>query len=117
MDLNLENIGLGAIAERFDDELIKVIGNILDENTDPKVKRKITVEVSIQPNPEDRETCQMSCKVWSKLAATKTLVSAVSVGMDRRTGEVNAVEHVPRQGSLFPPSEEGGKVVAMGGRQ
>ena len=34
MDLKLENIGLGAVGELFEDALLQVIDNILDENTD-----------------------------------------------------------------------------------
>lgn len=114
MNLNLKNIGLGAVSECFDDELVKVVGNILDHNTDPKAKRKITIELSIAPNPENRELCAMEVKVASKLAPTKTMVSALTVGMDRRTGEVDAIEHVPQQGKLFPEDMRGpGKVVPM----
>lgn len=113
VDLNLENIGLGAVTEKFDDELFKVIGNILDPNTEVKTIRKITIDVKIKPNPDDRELCQMEVSVSSKLAPTKTLVSQLSVGLDRKTGEVNAVESVPQQRSLFPDQDKSGKVVNM----
>lgn len=114
MDLKIDKMGLGAVSERFDEELVRVIGNILDQNTDLKTERKITIEVTIAPNQDNRELCSMAVKVTSKLAASKTLVSAVTVGMDRRTGEVDAVEIVPHQAKLFPDEvKPPGKVVAM----
>lgn len=113
MNLNLENLHLGAVTERFDDALRAVIENILDKNTDPKVKRKISIDVIISPSPEDREVCSLEVKVFAKLAAPKTLVSSVTIGMDRRTGEMEAIESVPRQGSLFPPPVKSVDVVKM----
>ena len=114
MNLKIDNIGLGAVSERFDEELVKVIGNILDQNTDLKTKRKINIELTISPNQDNRELCSMAVKVSSKLAPSKTLVSAVTVGMDRRTGEVDAVEMVPHQAKLFPEDvKTPGKVVSM----
>lgn len=114
MNLTIDNIGLGAVSERFDEELVKVVGNILDHNTDPKVKRKINIELTIAPNQDNRELCSMAVKVSSKLAPSKTLVSALTVGMDRRTGEVDAIEIVPQQGKLFPEDKKvPGKVVTM----
>lgn len=107
MDFKLENIGLGAVSEKFDDELLKVIDNILDMNTESKTVRKINIELKIKPNPEDRELCEMEAVVSSKLAPTKTLVSTLRVGRSEH-GEVNAVENVPHQQGLFddPPVEQ-----------
>ena len=100
MDLKLENIGLGAVSEKFDDELLNVIGNVLDVNTEAKTVREINIKLKIKPNPENREKCSMEAIVSSKLAPTKTLISTLHVGMSEH-GEVNAVEDVPHQGKLF----------------
>lgn len=119
MDLNLQNIGLGAVGERFDEELVKVIENVLDENTCPKTKRKIKIEMVIVPGPEHRDLCSMDVKVYSVLAGAKALKSQLTVGMDKRTGAVDAVEHIPQQGRLFPEPERGknaeNKVRAING--
>lgn len=108
MNLNLQNIGLGAVGERFDEELARVIENVLDENTCPKTKRKIKIEMVVVPGPEHRELCSMETKVYSVLAGTKKLTSQLTVGMDKKTGEVDAVEHIPQQGKLFPEPEKNG---------
>lgn len=105
MDIDLGNMGLGAVQEKFEDEMKKVIENVLDPNTDAKTLRGITINVKIKPNPENREACSMEVVVSSKLAPTKTLESILMVGMST-TGEVNAIESVPQQGNLFPETEE-----------
>lgn len=42
----------GAIEEKVDYEVSRVIDNILDLNTDPKAKRKITITLVFQPDAE-----------------------------------------------------------------
>ncbi len=105
MDFKLENVGLGAVSEKFDDELLKVIDNVLDMNTEAKTQREVNIKIKIKPNPEDREMCEMEAIVSSKLAPTKTLISVLRVGVSEH-GEVNAVEYTPKQGSLFEEQEK-----------
>ena len=49
----------GAIQERVDYEVAKVIDNILDANTDPKTKRKITLTIELKPD-ENRQFISLS---------------------------------------------------------
>lgn len=100
MAIKLENIGLGALAEDFDGELLTVIGNILDVNTDPKKAREINIKLKITPRPEDRELCTLEVTCSSKLASKKSLISHLSIGYDEH-GALAAEETVPRQGKLF----------------
>ena len=44
-------MSMGAILERVDYEMGKVIDNILDPNTKPTGKRKITVSLELIPRP------------------------------------------------------------------
>lgn len=113
MNLKLENIGLGAVAEKFDDELLKVIDNTLDPNTEAKKVREINIKVRVSPNPDNRELCSMEVLVSSKLAPTRKLVSQITIGMDRRTGAVDAIEYVPKQTDLFPGKKPEMKVVNL----
>lgn len=106
MQINLENIGAGAASELFDDELMKVITNILDPNTEARTCREINIKLKIKPDVECRERCDMETIVSSKLAPVKSLTSTVTVGMDKKTGQVDAVEHVTRQRTLFDASIE-----------
>ena len=48
--MQLSEINNGALQEVFDYEFDKVLKNIRDINTDPKAKRKVTIEMTISPN-------------------------------------------------------------------
>lgn len=109
----LEEIGLGVIQEKFVDEQLRVIDNILDLNTDPKTAREITIKLKMKPDPENREMVSLEAIVSSKLAPTKTYVSTLTVGIDRRSGEVAVIENVLQQQPLFPESETGEKVTKL----
>ena len=102
MDLTLENIGYGAIAENFEDELKKVVANILDVNTNANTVREVNLKLKIKPNIEDREVCEMEVILTNKLAPVRALSSSLRVGMNTATGEINAIETMPTQGELFP---------------
>ncbi len=100
--IKIEEIGHGVIAEKFEDELTKVVENITDINTEAKPAREVIIKVKIKPDPEDRTYCEMEVAATSKLAPVKAYVSKLSVGLDRRTGEVAAEEIVSMQPQLFP---------------
>jgi len=51
-EINLATLGGGAAVEKFQEELQRVVANILDPNTNPKAKRKITLTVTIIPSHE-----------------------------------------------------------------
>lgn len=115
IEITLDNIGDGALQEKFADGLEQVVRNTCDPNTDATSKRKLTVEIVFTPDKNDRSRCTMDAKVVAKLAPTKPLVSFVTMGLDTDTGEIAAVEHVPAQGELFPKPEKraAGKVVNL----
>lgn len=104
IEMQLESIGHGALAEKFDDALTEVIKNTCDPNTEAGTKRKITIELTFTPNKNDRGICGLVSKVITKLGAAKPLESMVSMGFDSDTGEIAAVEHAPVQPTLFDKS-------------
>lgn len=113
--INLQDIGMGVVEERFNDELKLVIQNICDNNTDAKSAREINIKLKLKPDIEDRQQCDLELQVSSKLAPVKTYVSKMAVGVDSK-GEVDAEELAPRQKNLFPEAEKkdsSGKVVNM----
>ena len=59
----------GAIMERVDYEMVKVIDNIMDANTKPTAKRKITLTIELQPD-YDRENIVVNSTVKTALAPT-----------------------------------------------
>ena len=107
IEMTLESIGNGALAEKFDDALVEVIKNTCDPNTDSTTKRKLTIELTFTPNKNDRGMCKLDTKVNTKLGQSRPLESQVSMGFDKETGEVAAVEYAPVQSTLFDKSTAG----------
>jgi hypothetical protein len=99
MKAKLENLAGGAVAERFREELTKAVENICDPNTEAKKKRTIVIKCVLEPN-QDRTSCSVDIECSSKLVGNAPLATALFIGVDPRTGEVEAVE--PQQGQLFP---------------
>ena len=104
IEMTLQGIGQGALAEKFDDALVDVVKNTVDPNTDATTKRKLTVELTFTPNKQDRGLCKLDCKVTTKLGPARPLESTVTMGFDRESGEIAAIEHVPVQPTLFDRS-------------
>lgn len=90
--VNLETFAGGALQEKFDDAMEKVLVNMTDPNTPWKNKRKIIVEVSFEQN-EDRDDSSVNVFVVPKLAPVKPVSTRMSIGKDLVTGEVFAEEY------------------------
>lgn len=86
----LSELNEGALQERFNFELAQVVKNILDPNTDPEKKRKITIDVTVLSD-EYREDLVFDVQVKSKLAPRDNVTSRVLIGKDAK-GEVIANE-------------------------
>ena len=94
---DITNIARGGAVELFNDELQRVLANILDLNTEAKAVRTITLTVKIKPN-EDRDMSLASVDVKSKLAPVKGTATVLYIGKIK--GEPVAMEHNPRQPEL-----------------
>ena len=84
----------GAIEERVDYEVSRVIDNILDLNTDPKTKRKITVTLEFMPDAE-RKHIAIAATAKSVLAPTAAVATAMIITADGN-GEMVVAEMVPQ---------------------
>lgn len=91
--LSLASLGRGAAIERFDDELQRVLNNIIDPNTSDSV-RSVTLKVTFKPN-ESREQCAVQISCASKLGTSKPVPATIYVGRGK-DGAV-AIEHDPKQ--------------------
>jgi hypothetical protein len=60
VSVNIGNVCDGAVPERFEHEMKRILANIADPNTDPEAKRCLTLEFKISPSP-DRN--QRSCRL------------------------------------------------------
>ena len=59
----------GAIQERADYEMTRILENILDYNTSPTAKRKLVITLELKPD-DSRQNISVSCTAKSTLAAT-----------------------------------------------
>jgi hypothetical protein len=91
--VSLDNLGRGAAIERFDDELRRVLENILDPNT-TIAKRSVTLKVTIKPD-EERALCQVDVDCKSSMAPVRPFKTNMFVGRDSHG--VIATEHNPNQ--------------------
>lgn len=91
-NVNLETFAGGALQEKFDDAMKKVLTNLMDPNTPWKNKRKIAIEVSFEQN-EDRDDASVNVSVVTKLAPVKPIGTRMTIGRDLKTEEVFAEEY------------------------
>lgn len=85
----------GAILERVDYEMGKVLENILDPNTKADAKRKITVSLELAPSA-DRKTITVRTTAKSTLVATDPVTTSLFITGKPSTGEVVVAEMVPQ---------------------
>lgn len=84
----------GAILERADYEMSKILDNITDVNTKAAKKRTLTLTVEFLPDDE-RVTVQVRAVAKSKLEPTNAVSTSLYIIGDTN-GEVTAVEMVPQ---------------------
>ena len=89
--INMEQFSNGELTQQINRELEAVARNIADPNTDAKTTRKITVSIVLKPN-EKRDFITTSITTKSILAPTLGSVTALCVGKDLKTGEVDVAE-------------------------
>jgi hypothetical protein len=86
MQVSLETLAEGAIAEKFDLEVRRVIDNIQDINT-TNVAREINIKLKFKPNADkngNRMSWVLEGNVTSKLAPTTGVVSSGTFVLDER---------------------------------
>lgn len=85
----------GAIQERVDYEVGKAVDNILDLNTDPCAKRKITLTIELKPD-ENRQYIKISASAKSALAPVLPVGTTLGIAANPETGEMVLVESTPQ---------------------
>ena len=88
-------MSMGAILERVDYEMGKVIDNILDPNTKPTGKRKITVSLELIPSA-DRRTITVQTTAKSALVPTDPVTTSLFITNQPGSGEMVVAEMVPQ---------------------
>lgn len=101
--INLETFANGAFTAQVNRAIEEVTKNIQDPNTEPGATRKITVTIGFKPNQE-RNFVATGVQTKTTLAPALVAVTALSMGKDIKTGQVEAVEvntgQIPGQMSI-----------------
>ena len=100
--INLETFANGAFSAQVNRAMEEVTKNIQDPNTEAVAARKITVTIGFKPNQE-RNFVATGVQTKTTLAPALGAVTALSMGKDIRTGQVEAVEignQIPGQTSI-----------------
>lgn len=100
--INLETFANVAFSAQVNRAIEEVTKNVQDPNTDATAARKITVTIGFKPNQE-RNFVATGVQTKTTLAPALGAVTAISMGKDIKSGEVEAVEigsQVPGQMSF-----------------
>lgn len=100
--INLEQFAGGKLSVQLNKALEKITENVQDPNTDAQKVRKINVSISLRPNDE-RNFVSTTVEAKLSLAPELGATTALSMGRDLRTGEVEAIEifnQIPGQMSV-----------------
>lgn len=88
-------MSMGAILERVDYEMGRVLDNILDPNTKPTGKRKITISLELVPSA-DRRTITVLTTAKATLVPTDPVTTSLYITNQPSTGEIVVAEMVPQ---------------------
>ena len=120
--INIEQFSNGELTQQINREMEAVARNIADPNTEAKTTRKITVTITLKPN-EQKDFITTSITTKSPLAPTLGAVTALAVGKNLKTGEIEvgeirnqipgqmAITDVEAQQPAGPVQEIDGKAV------
>jgi len=98
----LENLGGGALAEKFQDAFEEVIKDLFDPNKDPGKTREINIKIKLYANDE-KDRAFMGIDVKKKLGPEKPFENVLYISA--RGEEAAAFEFNPKQSALFEPDE------------
>lgn len=110
--INLEKFAGGALAEKFNMAFQEVLDNIADPNTGHKAKRKITVELTFEPN-EERQLSQVDVQVKTKLAPSKSVGTTILIDRDGQGGIIASEYNNQLKGQQYlRVDEETGEILS-----
>lgn len=88
--LDLNTFANGAVAERFNEELRRVLENIHDPNTDAKKVRKLTLTVSFKAD-DKRDLAAVNVIAKTTLAPAKDIETKIVLDWDSN-GQITGAE-------------------------
>lgn len=111
---SLLQMAKGAIQERVDYEVSRVVDNILDMNTEAKVKRKVVLTISMSPD-DDRQVVKIEASAKSTLAPVVPVGTSLVITADGNGEMILAeiVPQVPGQISMTGDEQEVPKILKI----
>ena len=111
---SLLQMAKGAIQERVDYEVSRVVDNLLDVNTDAKAKRKVTLTITMTAD-DDRRVVKVEASAKSTLAPVTPIGTSLVITADGN-GEMMLAEiipQVPGQISMEGTVQEAPKILKI----
>ncbi|AYC29660.1 replication terminator protein [Paenisporosarcina cavernae] len=112
--VNLETFANGALAERINLELSKVLENIADPNTDPKKARKVTMNITLKPN-ESRNLASVSITAKCNLQPAREIETNLMIDYNSEGKVVGAELKSGIPGQMYV--DENGEVLTDRGEK
>ena len=111
---SLLQMAKGAIQERVDYEVTRVVDNLLDMNTDAKAKRKVTLNI-VMTTDDDRRVVKVEASAKYTLAPVTPIGTSLVITADKN-GEMMLAEiipQVPGQISMTGEEQEAPKILKI----
>lgn len=111
---SLLQMAKGAIQERVDYEVTRVVDNLLDMNTEAKAKRKVTLNI-VMTTDDDRRVVKVEASAKSTLAPVTPIGTSLVITADKN-GEMMLAEIVPQvpgQISMTGEEQEAPKILKI----
>ena len=102
----------GAFQERADYEMSRLIENIMDANTNPTAKRKLTINLELIPD-DSRQNIAVKCNVKSVLAPTNPVVTMLYAASEDQVVEM--VPQIPVQVAFDGTEQEAPAILRIVG--
>lgn len=92
LNVELSKLAGGALQQKFNREITKVIENMQDPNTSYATARSISIKITFKQD-EDRDDARVDIAVTSKLAGVINTSTSFAMGKDIESGEVKVREY------------------------
>lgn len=104
INVQLSEIDNGGLQQRFDNELARVIENIIDPNTDESKKRKIQINIEVTPKG-NRDDVEFAMEVKSTLLPRKKVYADILIDSDGEDVYANELRSGVRGQTFFDPTD------------
>ncbi|ANY70434.1 hypothetical protein BBD42_31005 [Paenibacillus sp. BIHB 4019] len=89
MNININTLAGGAVAEQIKNELQRIADNVLDPNTSAVANRTLTIKLTIKPD-KDRQSAAVDTQVTASLASREGVPSRFVFDYDNQGNGVVA---------------------------